>query len=279
MNHYVSTYRQDYTCPQMSRVRQLPSPQITDHEIAKSTACICTDSQKALEKLLHVYGESSGWSCTGLMERPLKFNLTIDKDKPDKPKSKPVNYLRTLCNIITFSLCGFKLPIRSCEEPSTVFYKLLKPAVKRPDPCEELNDEILARVTADRFKTTYQIDYSDPAAARMAQRDKPSRIAERDCEQMQCCLPIRVIIQPDSRPHCYSHLSRDDKTLKAKKCDSPRKDVPKCGKKKSEDDDRGRLLPWKSEYQDSIGKIGHGIIKVKLHHAKSNVVPVRITSN
>lgn len=115
-------------------------------------------------------------------------------------------------------------------------------------------------------------------AARLARRDKPSTTDERDSQQLQCCLPVKIIIQPDIRPHCSSDLSRNDKSPRAKIHDYSRKNIPRCGKKR-EDDDGGPLLPWKSEYQESIDKLGHNIIKAKLHHTKTKVIPVYITSN
>ncbi|XP_032675666.1 uncharacterized protein LOC116846223 [Odontomachus brunneus] len=156
--------------------------------------------------------------------------------------------------------------------------KLKKPpSVKYPDPCGEFRDERSARVNANRFKTTYQVDYSDPAAARMARRDKPSTIVEKDSQQLQCCLPIKITIEPDFRPLYHSQPPSTDKSPRAKIRHVSREKTAKCGKKR--EDDAGHFAAWKSEYQDSIGKIGHIIIKAKFHQPKKNVAPVYITSS
>lgn len=111
----------------------------------------------------------------------------------------------------------------------------------------------------------------------MARRDKPSTIVEKDSQELQYCLPIKITIEPDFHPHCHAHLPSTDKSPRAKTRYVPPEKTSKCRKK--QEDDKKIYPAWKSEYQDTVDKIGGFIIKAKLHHSKSNVIPVRITSN
>ncbi|EFN88187.1 uncharacterized protein LOC109504691 [Harpegnathos saltator] len=233
MDRYTSTYRRDYTWPEVSCVRKPPPPQIAKREDARGIACVCMDPRKALEELLRICRKS--YDCDGRPERPSKLHTVKDKQR-----SKPL-------------------------------------AARCPDPCRKSRDEGSARVNADRLKTTYQVDYSDPAAARMTRRDKPSAVVEGDGQQLQCCLPINIIIQADFPPHRHPKISKIGKSPRGKACDFSQKSISRY-EKKHEDDDKCLSL-WKSKYRDSIDRMDHTIIKAELHDVKRNVVPMYITTN
>lgn len=136
-DHYVSTYKQDYTWPQISRARKISPP--------KSITCVCV--RKALEELLQMCGESEDWSTAqSCMERPLDLTK-------DKPKSKVVNISESCDKNALFSLWKW------CDAEWGIIF--LKPSIKYP-ACGKSRDERSALVNANHFKTTYQVDYSDP---------------------------------------------------------------------------------------------------------------------
>ncbi|EGI66439.1 hypothetical protein G5I_05030 [Acromyrmex echinatior] len=126
----------------------------------------------------------------------------------------------------------------------------------------------------DEMKTTYQKDYSDPAAARMTQRDMPLTVLGTDGE-CPPCMPTKIIIKTDCPPECR---------LSSSMYNGKRDHKPKIGvkqEKKCKDVERRQisLTPWKSEYQDSINKIGQAIMKVKLHHVKKRALPIQYQYN
>lgn len=99
------------------------------------------------------------------------------------------------------------------------------------------------------------------AAARMTQRDLARAIIHTNGQQLQCRMPIKITIETDCSPTTDCHPSpsrimsdykRKNGSKREKRCEIESKKLP----------------PWKSEYQDSISKIGHAIMRVKLHHAK-----------
>lgn len=101
--------------------------------------------------------------------------------------------------------------------------------------------------------------YSLLAAARMTQRDLARATIHTNGQQLQCRMPIKITIETDYSPTDHpspSRLMNDHK----RKNGSKRENRCEIESKK--------LPPWKSEYQESISKIGHAIMRVKLHHAK-----------
>lgn len=110
------------------------------------------------------------------------------------------------------------------------------------------------------------------AAARLTQRDMALTVIDTNGQHVQCPMPIKIIIECPS--YCLPS-SRCNGNTSVWKRDYKRKNGLKC-KKKCEDVEKRQMLPsWKSEYQDSISKIGHAIMKVKLHHAKRKALPVQ----
>ncbi|XP_067204761.1 uncharacterized protein [Linepithema humile] len=249
MNHYVSIYKRDYTSPLVSAARRPKSP------TAIFKSCTCTDSRQALKKLVDVKVEecfdSSRMKPTGWLSEPKIYPKTqpriqeVDKTPFDQPRG-----------------CVKTLEIQ-CPE----FYKMLEKAQL---------EERASRVEADRMKTTYQIDFSDPAA-RMTQL---SRIRDMDDQQLQCRVPIKITIEADCPPQCRPPSLKYNGSTRARKYDFKQKNALKRGKPCEDIEGRLAQLPsWKTEYQDSINKIGQTIMKVKLHQMKKKVLPVLTVSN
>ncbi|CAL7936437.1 unnamed protein product [Xylocopa violacea] len=111
-------------------------------------------------------------------------------------------------------------------------------------------DEVIKRVDEDRLKTTYQLDYSEKAAAQMEEvATGPCAPKQRE-EEIDC--------QVSTRSRRIAKRDEHDKDKKEKK------------KKSMEDESQEtRLPPWRSEYQDSISRVGQAIMKQKIHHKKT----------
>ncbi|KAG7206353.1 hypothetical protein KM043_003722 [Ampulex compressa] len=122
---------------------------------------------------------------------------------------------------------------------------LMKVEENRPALCKSLQEATPCKTTkrtddADGLKSTYQADYLHKLEDGSCASAKP---------------PV------DCRPHLRHPLAK-------RAADS----VGQCCKKKrgrkDEDSDDTRLPPWKSEYQDSIGKVGLAIMKRKTHRGR-----------
>lgn len=111
------------------------------------------------------------------------------------------------------------------------------------------------------------------AATRMTQRDLARAIIHTNGQQLQCRMPIKITIETDCSPttDCHPSSSRIPDVTR----DYKRKNGSKRGKRCEIDTKelQTSLPSWKSEYQDSISKIGHAIMHVKLHHAKRKAFP------
>lgn len=111
------------------------------------------------------------------------------------------------------------------------------------------------------------------AAARMTQRDLARAIIHTNGQQLRCRMPIKITIETDCSPttDCHPSSSRVADITR----DYKRKNGSKRGKRCEIDTKEleTSLPSWKSEYQDSISKIGHAIMRVKLHHAKRKALP------
>lgn len=181
--------------------------------------CACTDSPRVLKELLD----------TSLGEY-------LDRDRTRQ--------------LSETKICKTRLA-KKLDRPSSICVKKLKREYS--DELEKVSPDV------DRFKTTYQAHYSDPAAARMTQRDLARATIHTNGQQLQCRMPIKITIETDYSPTDHpspSRLMNDHK----RKNGSKRENRCEIESKK--------LPPWKSEYQESISKIGHAIMRVKLHHAK-----------
>ncbi|CAL1673095.1 unnamed protein product [Lasius platythorax] len=239
-NHFVSTYQKDYAWPHAPGVcRAEPSTKPIAIKF-----CPCTDSRRVLKELL---------------DASLEEHLDRDRTKPKVyPKTRPI------------------LRVRAFDWPSSVFMKKVEKECS--DPYESLvekicPDERTARTDAERFKTTYQAHYSDPAA-RMTQRDLAQPIIHMKDQQLRCRMPIKITIETDCPPHCHPSSSRVNASVKHRQ-DYKLKNGSRRDKKCEIVNGQTSLPSWRSEYQDNISKIGHAIMRVKLHHAKRKAIPLQ----
>ncbi|XP_072751113.1 uncharacterized protein [Anoplolepis gracilipes] len=254
INHFVSSYQKDYSCPytlSMCRTESSTKP------IAVKV-CAYTDSPQVLKKFLDASLEKDLDRTRQLSEpkicsktRPVLQAEIIQIDKPPKICVTKVNIQN---QNLTFS------EFRREEKPPHLLNTIF------PD----------SRTNGERFKTTYQAHYSDPAE-RMIQRDLTQRddlaLIHTDGQQLRCHMPIKITIETDCPPHCPS----SSRINAAVKHDCKQKNGSMRGKR-CEIADVGpqtSISPWKSEYQDSISKIGHAIMRVKLHQAKKKTLPLQ----
>ncbi|CAK9803677.1 hypothetical protein ANTQUA_LOCUS3741 [Anthophora quadrimaculata] len=220
MDQYLSTYSKDYTWPS-TRIKQKSG-------LSEDDSCRCYKRPQELRPIERC-GDDYDWSRTGPMGRLLDPKLYPAKTGPS-PESDATKF----------------------DQPSTYMKKLEE---KYPNLYGILQstpiDEVIKRVDEDRLRTTYQVDYSDTAAAQM------------DEIYSGPCTPMRHEEKLDCRPSAGSgglaKRTRDDKDSKKK-----------SAKKKSDDDSQEtRLPPWRSEYQDTISKLGQAIMKSNMHSRKT----------
>lgn len=110
----------------------------------------------------------------------------------------------------------------------------------------------------------------------MTQRDMALTVVDENDRRAQC-VPIKITIKADCSPYCQlpsSMNNRNDVGERERK--QKMWNGLKNGKKRESFDKKHISMPsWKSEYQDSIDKIGHVIIKAKLHQARKKALPVQ----
>ncbi|XP_006622240.1 uncharacterized protein LOC102677448 isoform X1 [Apis dorsata] len=113
-------------------------------------------------------------------------------------------------------------------------------------------DEVIRRVDQDRLKTTYQLDYSERAARMMEEAAVgPCKVPKEEEKDIDC------------RPYTRRPKIKVKNEVEKKK---------KKPKKAIEDEQETRLPPWRSEYQETINRLGQMIMKHKIH-GKSSVGP------
>lgn len=112
------------------------------------------------------------------------------------------------------------------------------------------------------------------AAARMTQRDLAQPIIHTKDQQLRCRMPIKITIETDCPPHCHPSSSRVNASVKHRQ-DYKLKNGSRRDKKCEIVNGQTSLPSWRSEYQDNISKIGHAIMRVKLHHAKRKAIPLQ----
>ncbi|XP_011689940.1 PREDICTED: uncharacterized protein LOC105451271 isoform X2 [Wasmannia auropunctata] len=198
-------------------------------------ACMCTDSQQVRKESWDENLE--GWSRMCPMGRLLEPKIY--------PKIE-------------------RVPPADLEEGYPGLYDVLEKSLPR---------ETTTRADADRMKTTYQVDYSDPAAARTTQRDMALTVIDGNGERVRCSMPIKIMVAADCPSYCrlpsVKYNGNTDVWKQERKIRSKHE-------KKCENEKRLMSLPsWKSEYHDSISKIGHAIMKAKLHNVKKKIVPLQ----
>lgn len=160
MNHYVSTYQKDYVSPLVSSACQPKSP------TAITKSCTCTEPRPAFKPGLV---DVKVGDCFDLSRTRPAPRLPEPKIYPTKPRlriqdlEQPRRCMKTVNVENNFSII---LIVDEKINASKIFIQFLQLEIECPDFYKilekELSDERPARVEADRMKTTYQIDYSDP---------------------------------------------------------------------------------------------------------------------
>ncbi|OAD58709.1 hypothetical protein WN48_10397 [Eufriesea mexicana] len=219
MDQYLTTYQKDYTWP-LTRIKRTASL-LSEHD-----SCRCHDRPREIKPLKRC-GDDFDWNRISPMGRLLDPKLYPAKTGP-YPETEatrfdqPGTYMRKL------------------EEKYPNLYGILQSTPM---------DEIIRRVDEDRLRTTYQLDYSDPAAAQM-----------EEISMGPCAVKQQQVKDIDCRPSALSKSTLRDKDKSGKE---------KTSRKTSEDESQEtRLPPWRSEYQDTIHKLGQAIMKHQIHHKK-----------
>ncbi|XP_018348276.1 PREDICTED: uncharacterized protein LOC108752131 isoform X2 [Trachymyrmex septentrionalis] len=246
INQYITTYQKDYTWPDdvSSKCFQPPIKPIVVKD------CTCTDSRQEYKELLDGKLEKyRDWSRMGPMGRLLEPK--IYEIKIEQAPKREIMRLDRLTNIC------FK------EAYPGLYETLEKPS--RKEPMERRDIDFM-------YKTTYQKDYSDPAA-RMTQRDVALTVPDTTAKCPSCSIP-KIIMKTDCSPYCSlsSSIYNGDASFGKRYHESK---IRLKREKKCKDIRQMSLPSWKSEYQDSINKIGHAIMRVKLHHAKKKTLPIQ----
>ncbi|XP_043261908.1 uncharacterized protein LOC122402843 [Colletes gigas] len=230
MDRFISTYQKDYTWPS-TRIQHAP---IT----LRDGSCRCDTRSREL-KVIDLCGDDQEWSRLGPMGRLLDPKLYPAKTGPH-PETETTKF----------------------DQPSTYMRKLEE---KYPNLYGILQsspmDEIIQRVDQDRFTTTYQMDYSDKGTVSMIHDILTLSIMGKMDEDKDPCVAMKHRIRIDCRPSTRSRLSKRENGLRGR---------TKTSKKVEDDSHETRIPAWRSEYQDSISRLGHAIIRGRIHHKKAN---------
>ncbi|XP_033352326.1 uncharacterized protein LOC117234855 isoform X1 [Bombus vosnesenskii] len=196
--------------------------------LSEYASCKCHDRPREIKPLVRC-GDDYDWSRTGPMGRLLDPKLYPAKTGPH-PETEATRF----------------------DQPATYMRKLEE---KHPNLYGVLQstpiDEVIKRVDEDRLKTTYQLDYSDRAAPMEdISTGAPCGIGQEEAKDIDC--------RPSTRAKLSKVSSGDDRD--------------KIGKRRSkrvagaeDESQETRLLPWRSEYQDTISKLGQSILKYNIH--------------
>jgi len=110
----------------------------------------------------------------------------------------------------------------------------------------------------------------------MTQRNMVLTVIDTNGQCLQCNMPIKITIEADCPSYCRLPSSIYNRSTNVWKCDRKQKTRLKREKKCENIEKRQILLPsWRSEYQDSISKIGHAIMRAKLHHTRRKALPIQ----
>ena len=93
-----------------------------------------------------------------------------------------------------------------------------------------------------------------------------------------CSMPTKIIIKTDCPSYCHLSFPIYNGNAKRERDHKQKIEIKHLGKV-CKDIDRKQISSWKSEYQDSISKIGHAIMKIKLHHPKKTALPIQYQYN
>ncbi|XP_076375803.1 uncharacterized protein LOC143258997 [Megalopta genalis] len=129
--------------------------------------------------------------------------------------------------------------IKKLEEKHPNLYGVLKDATE---------DEIMLRVDQDRLMTTYQIDYGPKG--------------QEPCTPEEMHKKMKIDAKESVMPSARAALIKERKM----KQDKEKMSKPKKGEEETQET---RLPPWRSEYQDSISRLGTAIMNMKIHQKKT----------
>ncbi|KAK2579767.1 hypothetical protein KPH14_011104 [Odynerus spinipes] len=247
MDRYVSTYSKDYTWPYPVK----PFTKLEKNVTFRGGPCTCGMDPKDV-KVPRMYsdrlaGETQDWSRLGPMGPLLDPKLFPAKTGPS-PETEETRFGQP------------DVYLKKLKEKYPYLYGAIQGG-----PTQETT----FTTDEDRMITTYMMDYGGGK-----RQDGPTAESESKVRR-----PIEEPVKRDCRPHTRPPLSK----FRSSALDRDGKDGDgrKKRARKSEDMDGAevRIPPWKSEYQDSISKVGHAIIKYKLHSPEKNVVPIRLVSH
>jgi len=112
------------------------------------------------------------------------------------------------------------------------------------------------------------------AAARMAQRDMELTVLATKDQCQPYSMPTKIIIKTDCPSYCHLSFPIYNGNAKRERDHKQKIEIKHLGKICKGIENKKQISSWKSEYQDSISKIGHAIMKIKLHHPKKTDLPI-----
>ncbi|KAL2714651.1 hypothetical protein V1478_015836 [Vespula squamosa] len=230
MDRYVTTYQKDYTWPYS--MKQKSKLTTGKDQIFIIGPCTCGMDSKDI-KVPKSYGEKYDWSRVGPMGALLDPKLYPAKTGPS-PETDETRFGQP------------DVYLKKLEEKYPNLYGVIQ---------EGPAQETIMEVEKDRMMTTYMMDYG---------RDKrlngPTKIDDVEVYQ-----PTEKIMKRDCRPNVRPPLKKFGSSLD-RNGKNGSSGNGKYGKKSNDvDGSEVRIPPWRSEYQDSISKVGHAIMKYKLH--------------
>ncbi|XP_015187916.1 PREDICTED: uncharacterized protein LOC107072462 [Polistes dominula] len=248
MDRYVSTYQKDYTWPYPTRKEKEKLATDKD-EIFRIGPCTCGMDPKDLQ-VARTYGERYDWSRVGPMGPLFDPKLYSAKTGPS-PETEETQFGQPY------------VYLKKLEEKYPYLYGVIEGGP---------SEETIMEVEKDRMMTTYMMDYNG------GRRLKTTEITDDDtqiCESTSLLKSIKRDCRPHIRPPLPKFPTNFDRNGKSIIGGDRKRG------KKSDDTDGLELTipPWKSEYQDNIGKVGHAIMKHKLHYPEQKLAPIRLITN
>ncbi|XP_076176633.1 uncharacterized protein LOC143151419 [Ptiloglossa arizonensis] len=268
MDQFITTYQKDYTWPSTKIQHGQSIPR-------DGGPCACdTRSYERDLKVVELCEDEHNWSRIGPMGRLLDPKLYPAKTGP-RPESEATKYDQP------------NTYIRKLEEKYPNLYGILQSTPM---------DEIIQRVDKDRLVTTYQKDYTDKSTVSTIREilDDFIKFNIKDLKFDRyrvyqfvddCALytsiheivghDLRTIMDvPDAKLDTCDTVKQQ---IRKDSYDSTRSRLAKRAKQKrslrkrkiEEDSQETRLPPWRSEYQDGIGKLGSTIMRHKIHRKKA----------
>ncbi|XP_047360332.1 uncharacterized protein LOC124953263 isoform X1 [Vespa velutina] len=228
MDHYLTTYQKDYTWPYPMKEKS----KLAD-DIFLIGPCTCGIDPKDL-KVPKVYGEKYDWSRVGPMGPLLDPKLYPAKTGPS-PETDQTRFGQP------------DVYLKKLEEKYPDLYGVIQ---------DQPTQETIMEVEKDRMMTTYMTDYGQGKSL------NGSRVKTDDPQVHQ---PTEKIIKYDCRPKVRPPLRKFRSILDQNGKNGIYGNRKRSKKSNDVEGSEVRIPPWKSEYQDTISKVGHSIMKYKLH--------------